>query len=105
MTTIEQDDGEPAFARGIAGPLGKLDCELKTKVDEHTYALFMQHCARCGTKTADILRDFIYYCAHEKTYTQMVADQRVHEAKRIEAMRSLIGPFKAPEFFWGKEGA
>ena len=33
MSTIDQDQ-EPAFARGIAGPLGKLTEDLKTKVDE-----------------------------------------------------------------------
>lgn len=41
MSTLDHQD-EPAFARGIAGPLGKLTEDLKTKVDETTDQVFRQ---------------------------------------------------------------
>jgi len=92
-------DHSPAFARGIAGPLGKLDHDLKTKVDEHTHELFLQHCAMRGSDTANVLRDCVYALVHGKTYQQMVVEKINHDAKRTEALVKLIGPYGAPEFF------
>lgn len=87
----------PAFARGIAGPLGKLDKDLKTKVDEHTEELFRRQCAMNGSDTSSVLRDCVYALVYQRTYTQMVADKASHEAKRIEALKMLTGPFGGPE--------
>ncbi len=87
----------PAFARGIAGPLGKLDHDLKTKVDEHTHALFLQACAMRGSDTANVLRDCVYALVHGRTYQQMVVEKINHDAKRTEALVKLIGPVGAPE--------
>ena len=41
---LDEEAGGPMFARGFAGPLGKLDIPLRTKVDEATAGLFLRHC-------------------------------------------------------------
>ncbi len=87
----------PQFARGISGPLGKLENDLKTKVDEHTHALFLQHCAMRRTDTANVLRDCVYALVHGKTYRQMVLEKISHEAQCADAIAKLVGPFEAPE--------
>lgn len=93
-----QDQNElPAFARGIAGPLGKLTCDAKTKIDEVTHELWLQHCAQRGQDTAGVLRDCIYALVHGKTYRQMVVEKINHDDKRIDALAQLIGPFWGPE--------
>lgn len=91
------DESPPMFARGIAGPLGKLICAVKTKIDDVTYGLWLQYCAACGLDTACVLRDCIYALVHGKTYRQMVMEKMNHEANRIDAMAQLIGPFGGPE--------
>ncbi|WP_315128061.1 hypothetical protein [Comamonas antarctica] len=97
------DDGAPLFARGIAGPLGKLTCDAKTKIDEVTRDLWLQQCAARGQDTAGALRDCIYVMVHGKTYRQMVLEKFNHDAKRIDALVQLIGPFGAPEFLGGRQ--
>ena len=97
---IEQlavDDQPPMFARGIAGPLGKLICAVKTKIDDVTYGLWLQYCAARGLDTACVLRDCIYALVHGKTYRQMVMEKINHEANRMDAMARLIDPFGGPE--------
>ena len=92
------NDELPAFARGIAGPLGKLEHDLKTKVDEHTDAQFRRHCALIGMDPSAVLRDCVYAMVYQKTYSQMIAEKAVHDSKRIEALSALTGLFQAPEF-------
>jgi hypothetical protein len=95
----EQLDAEdaPVFARGIAGPLGKLDYPLKTKVDEHTHTLFLQQCALQRTDASNQIRNCVYALVHGKSYDQMVVERLSHDAKRTDALAKLIGPFGAPE--------
>ncbi len=88
----------PAFARGIAGPLGKLNCEIKARIDEHTHTLFLQQCAMRGTDASSAVRDCVYALVHGKTYQQMVVEKINHDAKRIDALKKLIGPLCATEF-------
>ncbi len=95
---LAQDDDVPMFARGIAGPLGKLSCDAKTKIDEITHGLWLQLCASRGQVTADMLRDCIYLLVHGKTYRQMVVEKINHDANCIDGLARLIGPFGAPEF-------
>jgi len=97
MSTIDQDQ-EPAFARGIAGPLGKLTEDLKTKVDESTDKVFRQHCALSGTDPSTLLRDFVYLTCYGKTWRAMAAEKLIHDEERIGALRKLAGPFEGPEF-------
>ena len=92
------DDSAPAFSRGIAGPLGKLNCDLKTKIDEVTHDLWLPYCAARQSDTAGVLRDCVYGLMHGKTYGQMVVERVNHDAKRTEALVKLIGPFGALEF-------
>ena len=94
---LAPDDGVPMFARGIGGPLGKLDCDAKTKIDEITHGLWLRVCASRGVLPAEMLRDCIYLLAHGKTYRQMVMEKANHEANCIDALARLIGPFGAPE--------
>ena len=94
---LAQDDDVPMFARGIAGPLGKLNCDAKTKIDEITHGLWLQLCASRGQVTADMLRDCIYLLVHGKTYRQMVVEKINHDANCMDGLARLIGPFGAPE--------
>lgn len=94
---MEQKADTPMFARGVAGPLGKLVCEAKTKVDPITEELWLQHCAQVRSDTATLLRDFIYATVHKRTYRQLVMDKINHEAKSIDALAQLIGSIEAPE--------
>ena len=94
---LAPDDDVPMFARGIAGPLGKLSCDAKTKIDEITHGLWLQLCASRGQVTADMLRDCIYLLVHGKTYRQMVVEKINHDANCIDGLARLIGPFGAPE--------
>ena len=96
-THKHEDDDLPMFARGIAGPLGKLETPAKTKIDEKTHELWLQQCNLAGVDTSSVLRDFIYASVYGKTYRQMVMEKATHEAKRIEALRSFIGAFRDPE--------
>lgn len=93
-----QDDEGTYFSRGIAGPLGKLDCALKTKVDTHTHTLFLQQCAMRRTTTSNEIRNCIYALTHGRSYDQMVMDKVNHDAQRTEALTKLIGSFGGPEF-------
>lgn len=96
MSILDHQD-EPAFARGIAGPLGKLTEDLKTKVDESTDQVFRQHCSLNGTDPSTLLRDFVYLTCYGKTWRAMAAEKLLHEEKRTDALRRLTGPFEGPE--------
>lgn len=97
MQTPQEEDDLPLFARGIAGPLGKLDIPAKTKIDEKTHELWLQQCAMQGVDTSAELRDYIYARVYGKTYRQMVLEKANHDAKRIATLAGLIGHFGAPE--------
>ncbi|MEG0139190.1 MAG: hypothetical protein RR818_02500 [Citrobacter sp.] len=92
------DDQTPMFARGIAGPLGKLDHELKTKVDEVTFHRFRRSCALMEIDTSARIRDAIYVLEWKKPYWQMVAEKRSHEAEHSQGLQALVGHAQAPEF-------
>ncbi len=92
------DDDRPHFSRGIAGPLGKLEHVLKTKVDEHTHALFLHQCAMQRTDASNQIRNCVYALVHGKSYDQMIVERLNHDAQRTEALVKLIGPFGAPDF-------
>ncbi len=87
----------PLFARGVSGPLGKLDWVAKTKIDEVTHGMWLRHCAIRSMLPAEMLRDCIYLLTHGKTYRQMVREKRNHEDDCIDAMAQLIGPSGVPE--------
>lgn len=91
-----------AFARGIAGPLGKLICVARTKLDEITFGLLLQMCAARRIDVATFLRDCIYAVVHGKTYQQMVLEKISHEAKHTEALAKLIAPFRSTELGGGQ---
>lgn len=95
---LDEDAGAPMFARGVAGPLGKLDIPLRTKVDEATADLFLRHCGQQATDTSMVLRDCVYALVYGKTYRQMVVEKVNHDAQRTQALAKLIGPFGSPEF-------
>lgn len=87
----------PMFARGIAGPLGKLDLDAKTKLDENTHRLYLQLCAMCQTDVSNDLRDYIYLRVYGKTFRQMALEKSNHDADRTKALAQLIGSFQGPE--------
>ncbi len=86
MGTTPEDHGDPMFARGIAGPLGKLTADAKTKIDEVTHEVVAAALcfARAGHRRG-AARDCIYALVHGKTYRQMVVDKISHDSKRIDA--------------------
>ena len=92
------DEPAPMFARGIAGPLGKLDHELKTKVDEVTFNRFRRSCALLETDTSARIRDAIYVLEWKKPYRQMVAERMLHEDEHSQGLQALVGHIQAPEF-------
>lgn len=92
------DDLAPMFARGIAGPLGKLDHELKTKVDEVTFNRFRRSCALLQVDTSARIRDAIYVLEWKKPYRQMVAEKMLHEDEHSQGLQALVGHIQAPEF-------
>lgn len=91
------EDDCPHFSRGIAGPLGKLEHVLKTKVDEHTHTLFLQQCAMQRTDASNQIRNCVYALVHGKSYDQMLVERLNHEAQRNQALVKLIGSFGGPE--------
>lgn len=91
------DDQAPMFSRGIAGPLGKLDHELKTKVDEVTFHRFRRSCALLQIDTSARLRDAIYVLEWKKPYRQMVAEKMLHEDEHSQGLLALVGHAQAPE--------
>lgn len=95
---LEAEDNEsPVFSRGIAGPLGKLTHEIKSRIDEHTHTLFLQQCAMRSTDASSAVRDCVYALVHGKTYQQMVVEKINHDAQRTDVLAKLIGPFCATE--------
>ncbi|CUB01417.1 hypothetical protein [Comamonas thiooxydans] len=92
------DELTPMFARGIAGPLGKLDHELKTKVDEVTFHRFRRSCALLKLDTSARIRDAIYVLEWQKPYRQMVAERMLHEDEHSQGLQALVGHVQAPEF-------
>ncbi|WKL16575.1 hypothetical protein QYQ99_03195 [Comamonas testosteroni] len=92
------DEHTPMFARGIAGPLGKVTHELKTKVDEVTFHRFRRSCALLQTDTSARLRDAVYVLEWQKPYRQMVAERMLHEDEHSQGLLALVGHIQAPEF-------
>lgn len=95
---LDEEAGVPMFARGVAGPLGKLDIPLRTKVDDATAGLFLRHCRQLALDVSMVLRDCVYALVYGKTYRQMVVERVNHDAERTDALAKLIGPFGSPEF-------
>lgn len=93
----DHEDDRPYFSRGIAGPLGKLTQEVKSRIDEHTHSLFLQQCAMRGSDVSREVRNCVYALVHGKSYDQMVMEKVSHDMKRTEALVKLIGPFCATE--------
>ena len=89
-------DASVPFSRS-ASPLGKLEAELKTKVDETTFELYRKQCAAQQTSAANDMRNCVYLRVYGKSYDQMVLEKMNHEAERSRALQSLIGHFGAPE--------
>ncbi len=95
------DDQTPMFARGIVGPLGKVDHELKTKVDEVTYHRFRRSCVLLQTDSSARLRDAVYALEWGKSYRQMVMEKVRHEDEHTDGLLALVGHIRAPEFLGG----
>ena len=95
---VDAEDHTPMFARGIAGPFGKLDYPIKTWIDTHTAELFRQMAAARKQDSSAALRDCVYVWAHSKTYTLMVAEKAFHEANAMDIREQMAVPFAGREF-------
>lgn len=95
---LDAAEGSAMFARGIAGPNGKLSVCLKTWLDEGTAELFRRIAAARKQDASACNRDGIYLIVHGKTYTVMVAEKALHDADAMDIRANLTGPFAALEF-------
>lgn len=95
---LDEAEGTAMFARGIAGPNGKLNVCLKTWLDEGTAELFRRIAAARKQDASACNRDGIYLIVHGKTYTVMVAEKALHDADAMDIRANLTGPFAALEF-------
>lgn len=91
-------DQTPLFARGIAGPFGKLDTPAKTWIDSRTDELFRQKAAARRQDVSSAQRDCIYAWVHGKTYTVMVAEKALHDANAMDIRAQMAVPFEGSEF-------
>ena len=92
------DDQTPMFARGIAGPFGKLDTPAKTWLDSRTDELFRQKAAARKQDSSSAQRDCMYAWVHGKTYTLMVAEKALHDANAMDIREQMAVPFEGREF-------
>lgn len=92
------DSLTPMFARGIAGPFGKLDTPAKTWIDSRTDELFRQKAAARRQDVSSAQRDCIYAWVHGKTYTVMVAEKALHDANAMDIRAQMAVPFEGSEF-------
>ncbi|WP_253279290.1 hypothetical protein [Comamonas testosteroni] len=92
------DEHTPMFARGIAGPFGKLDTPAKTWIDSRTDELFRQKAAARRQDVSSAQRDCIYAWVHGKTYTVMVAEKALHDANAMDIRAQMAVPFEGSEF-------
>ncbi|WP_304350506.1 hypothetical protein [Comamonas testosteroni] len=92
------DNFTPMFARGIAGPFGKLDTPAKTWIDSRTDELFRQKAAARRQDVSSAQRDCIYAWVHGKTYTVMVAEKALHDANAMDIRAQMAVPFEGSEF-------
>lgn len=84
----KKDTGGPLFSRGgMTGP-GKCSETLKTHVPYDTDQGFKELAAAAGCSPSELLRDMVCMAVHQKTYAEMVYEQR----RRIYAKMGLSGP-------------
>ena len=98
MEQMAAEEHTPMFARGIAGPFGKLDTPAKTWIDSRTDELFRQKAAARRQDVSSAQRDCIYAWVHGKTYTLMVAEKAFHEANAMDIREQMAVPFEGSEF-------
>ncbi|MEQ6437193.1 hypothetical protein V8Z74_19500 [Comamonas sp. w2-DMI] len=98
MAQLAHSEPPPAFARGVAGPLGKLDTPVKTWLDSATAELFRQKAAARRQDASSAQRDCIYAWVHGKTYTVMVAEKALHDANAMDIREQMAVPFAGLEF-------
>jgi len=72
-----------AFSRtGNTGPLGKLDRERKTHLDEETDNKLLQLAARMDMTPGELLREWTCLMVHGLTFTEMLAKHRREQMQR-----------------------
>ena len=92
------DELTPMFARGIAGPFGKLDTPAKTWLDSRTDELFRRKAAERNQDGSSAQRDCMYAWVYGKTYTLMVAEKALHDANAMDIRAQMAVPFEGREF-------
>lgn len=71
------DESPIAFSRTVeTGPLGKLDQERKTHLDEATNNKFLQISARLDMTPSQLQREVLYLVVHGVTFTEFCAKHR-----------------------------
>lgn len=71
---------DAAFSRSaVASPFGKLDRELKTHLDEHTYLRLLELCASVNVLPGVFVRELVYRRVHGQTLTQLAAERMARQ--------------------------
>lgn len=75
---MPQDDefGAPMQARGMSGPYGKFEHEVKTGLDQHTYDKWLRLAASKDVTSSELLRDLVYLVVHRMTPAELTAQDR-----------------------------
>lgn len=67
---------QPLLSRtGISSPFGALTEDVKTKVDPETAEMLRQVCAGGGTNVSEQLREYVYWLARGKKFSQFVHEE------------------------------
>lgn len=64
------------LARGMSGPHGKFDREIKFHVDELTFDKWLRVCASKDVTSSELGRDMVYLVAWGRTPAEIVGDDR-----------------------------
>lgn len=90
------DDEAASFARGVVGPFGKFDREVKTYLDDHTFGLLLRWAGECHVDKSELLRELLYMALHGQGVHDMVAKvNRAHmEAQGLNAALLRNGVFR-----------
>lgn len=65
-----------AFARGMGCPLGPFTREVKTHMDEITFAAWLRLCHSKSATSSELLRDVVFLLTHGKTPAELTAEDR-----------------------------
>lgn len=91
MGTQQDDNDDVRFARGMAGPYGKFDHEIKFHVDEPTFDLWLRLCASKDVTSSEMGRELVYLVTRGRTPAEIVGDDRRELLQRVGVVARAQG--------------